>query len=374
MSLKDIFCQDRAIRLLQRALSADKVPHAYIFAAPEGVGKYTTAREWAKLLLCKNPAVEKNDGGDFADSCGRCQSCQSFNTGSHPDFTHIYKELREFTEEGRGKPAPLELPIDVIREFLVGKVSIKPALSLRKVFIVSEAEKLNVFSQNCLLKALEEPPLYCCIILLCTRLEQLLPTIKSRCQIIRFGPIEQGKVIEKLEQMNLDRNIAKFFSRLSQGSLGLACLWAKLQLADARLYETKKMLLTSISGCELADTLDLSQKFLDEGKRIAGVWAELDKTTSKSDIDRKAQKTLIQIIVSALHDAMKSDTTQSQELINFDQHELIKKLAARFSPEQSAQKVTDCYKLFRWLDDGVNEKLIFDHLLLNLSVSDIMKI
>lgn len=63
MSLKDIFCQDRAIRLLQRALSADKVPHAYIFAAPEGVGKYTTAREWAKLLLCKNPAVEKNDGG-----------------------------------------------------------------------------------------------------------------------------------------------------------------------------------------------------------------------------------------------------------------------------------------------------------------------
>ena len=85
MSLKDIFCQDIAITILQKALAADKIPHAYIFAGPEGVGKFATAREWARLLLCENPAMEN----DFVDSCGLCRSCRLFEAGSHPDFNHI---------------------------------------------------------------------------------------------------------------------------------------------------------------------------------------------------------------------------------------------------------------------------------------------
>ena len=89
MSLKEIFCQDKAISILQRGFTADKMPHAYIFAGVEGIGKFKTAREWAKMLLCKNPAAE--DG--FADSCSSCQSCLMFEAGSHPDFSHVYKEL-----------------------------------------------------------------------------------------------------------------------------------------------------------------------------------------------------------------------------------------------------------------------------------------
>ena len=87
MSLKEIFCQDKAIFILQRAFAAGKMPHAYIFAGIEGVGKYKTACEWAKLLLCENVTTE----GDFADSCGRCKSCRSFEAGSHPDFNLVYK-------------------------------------------------------------------------------------------------------------------------------------------------------------------------------------------------------------------------------------------------------------------------------------------
>ena len=151
MSLKDIFCQDRALGMLQSAFAADRAAHAYIFAGLEGVGKYTTARQWARLLLCEKPVARGKTKKPFADSCGACDSCALFEGGSHPDFNHIYKELREFTKEGKGKAPPVDLPIDVIREFLVEKASNRPTLSQRKVFVISEAERLNKNSQNCLL-------------------------------------------------------------------------------------------------------------------------------------------------------------------------------------------------------------------------------
>ena len=152
MSFKEIFCQDRAIDILQRAFATDRWAHAYIFAGPEGVGKFKMAREWAKLLGCEEPVVENG----LAESCGSCESCRLFEAGSSPDFNHIYKELLEFTEGGKDKKTPVDLPINVIREFLLAKVSAKPTVSQRKVFVVSEAERLNNSSQNCLLKVLED--------------------------------------------------------------------------------------------------------------------------------------------------------------------------------------------------------------------------
>jgi len=368
MSLEEVFCQDKPISLLQRAFASGKVPHAHIFAGLEGVGKLKTASEWAKLLLCKNPAI----GNDFVDSCGSCRSCQAFEAGSHPDFNHVYKELIEFTREGKGKKTPVDLPIDVIREFLIEKAPTKPTLSQRKIFVVSEAEKLNAASQNCLLKVLEEPPKYCNIILLCTRLERLLPTTKSRCQIIRFGPIDEDTIIQQLKEMGAEQKKAQYFARLCQGSLGTARRWAELELADSNLYQTKRKLVTSIAEYKLADALELAQQFLDASKKIAGVWADLDKATSKTDINRRAQKTLIQIVISVLHDAMMLDVMPTKAAINFDQKEQIKKLAGRFGPEQAARKIADCYNTLRAVETGVNEKLIFEQLLLNLADSDII--
>ncbi len=370
MSLKEIFCQDKAIDILQRAFASGKWTHAYIFAGIEGIGKFKAAGAWAKLLLCQNTVIEN----DFADSCGWCQSCRLFEAGSHPDFNSIYKELVEFTKDNKGRKTPVDLPIDVIREFLIAKVSTKPTLSQRKVFVVSEAEKLNDSSQNCLLKVLEEPPVYCCIILLCTRLEKLLPTTKSRSQIIRFGPIDEARIVEKLSQMGIEEKQAQYFARLAQGSLGTACRWAQLELADADLYETKKELVSSLVSYQFADALYLAQRFLEESKKIAAVWAELDKTTSKTDINRRAAKSLVQIIISALHDAVTLNVTPAKEPINFDQKEQIKKLAGRFDTEQSAEKISDCYKILRWIEAGVNEKLIFEQLLLNLADSDTMRV
>lgn len=374
MSFKEIFCQDRAVTVLQRAFVADKIAHAYIFAGLDGVGKFKTAHQWAKLLLCKSPIIEKNTTEIFEDSCDSCESCRAFEVGSHPDFNHIYKELLEFTRDGKGKSTPVELPIDVIREFLIEKVSIKPSLSHRKVFVVSEAEKLNASSQNALLKVLEEPPGYCCIILLCTRLESLLPTTRSRCQIIRFGPIDEVRIIGQLKQMEIEDKQAQFFARLCQGRLGAACQWANLELAGSELYQTKKKIVDSLADYKLNSALELAGEFLDESKKIADVWSSIEKQTSKTDINRKAQKTLIQIIIAALYDAMELNVTEQKKIINFDQRKQIEKFAVRFSPEQATEKITDCYRTIRWIESGVNEKLVFEQLLLNLTDSGIMKI
>jgi len=370
MSIKEIFCQDKVITVLQKALAAGKVPHAYIFAGQEGVGKFKTAREWSKLLLCEDPVIENG----FADSCGLCRSCRLFDAGSHPDFNPVYKELVEFTRDGKDKKTPVDLPIDVIREFLIEKVCTRPTLSKRKVFVVSEAERLNASSQNALLKSLEEPPEYCCIILLCTRMERLLPTTKSRCQIIRFGLIAEDRIIEKLREMGAEEECARYFARLSQGSLGQACDWAQIELADTNLYQTKKQLIDSLAKYEYVGALDLARWLLDESKKIATLWAGLEKNTSRTDINRRAQKTLVQIIISALLDTMTINVMPEQGLINVDQKGQIQKLAARFNPEQAAEKIDDCYRTMRWIESSVNEKLIFEQLLLSLAPFGRMKI
>jgi DNA polymerase III subunit delta' len=370
MSFKEIFCQDRAIDMLQRAYTSDRWTHAYIFAGPEGVGKFKMAYEWAKLLLCQEPIVE----GGFADSCGSCRSCRLFDAGSNPDFNHVYKELLEYTEGNKDKKTPVDLPIDVIREFLIAKASTRPTLSKRKVFVVSEAERLNASSQNCMLKVLEEPPQYCSIVLLCTRLEKLLATTRSRCQIVRFGPIDEGRIIEKLKDMDLEEKPAQYFARLAQGSLGTACQWARLELADADLYGAKKKLLSSLAGYEFAGALDLAQDSLGRSKKIADVWAELDKATSRTDINRRAARTVILMIIAALHDAMRLNAGKASEPVNFDQKKQIEELAARFDAERAAEKIAECYRMLGWIESSVNEKLIFEQLLLNLADPDTIQV
>jgi DNA polymerase III subunit delta' len=366
MSFNEIFCQDKAIDTLQRAFVADRAAHAYIFAGPDGVGKFKTAGQWGRLLLCSRPVIADN----HAEACGLCESCRLFETGSHPDFIHIYKELLEFTKDGKDKAPPVEMPIDVIREFLIAKAAIKPGVSQKKVFVVSEAEKLNDNSQNALLKVLEEPPVFCSIILLCTRLDALLPTIRSRCQIVRFGFVSREKIAQKLQSLGLDDERCGYFARMASGSIGSACQWAALEQAEANLYKTKQEIVQSLAEYTLADVPDLAEELANKGKKIADVWSSLDVNKSKSDLARKAGQTLIMIVISALSDVMKLGCRPMNEAINADQGKYIEKLASRLAPEVCMEKVEDCYQKLHWVESNVNERLIWEHLLLSLLVSD----
>lgn len=367
MSLREIFCQDKAIDSLQRAFGAGRMGHAYIFSGADGVGKDTAARAWAKMLVCHDRVEEATGGGVFYDSCGRCESCRVFESGGHADFRPIYKELVEFTKKGKDKTTPIDMPIDVIREFLIDKVSNKPTMGEYVVYVVREAEKLNKSSQNALLKVLEEPPGYCVIILLCSRLDKMLPTTRSRCQVVRFGEIEEGRIRGKLEEMGVESEEALFWARFCGGSLGEAISWSKIELEEGNCYEIKKKLVRSLAAHELADSVDFAEWMCDASKRICEGWGQVEKSTSKKDLVRRGQKGLIRMVGAVFSDVMRVNVEEIDGLVNSDQMDEISSLAGRFDAEAATEKVSKAYESMRWVEASVNEKLIFEELLLNLA-------
>lgn len=364
MALTDIFSQDKALKNLMSAYKSGRIPHAYIFAGSEGVGKQTTAKQWAKLLLCDNPRQKNN----LTDSCSQCPSCKLFDANSHPDFHLVYKELKKFTKDGKPGDKPVELPIDVIREFLIQKAPAKPTQSKKKVFVVLEAEKLNQASQNALLKTLEEPPSFVNIILICTKMEKLLPTTKSRSQVIAFNPISEEIIQSKLSEMGHSRQKALFLARLSGGSLGQAIQLASIE--DFDLFETKKNIIRKLSTISYTQTINFADELISTSSELSKAWAKMDKDTSKTDLNRRADKIMINIIISAFSDRMKLNLVPDEHLTNFDQINDIKAMAKRLNPQQAAEKITEFYRNLRWIDASVNQKLIFEQLLLNLFTFD----
>ena len=213
---KDIFGQDEAIESLRLAHRADRLPHGLIFAGPEGVGKATTASALGALFLCEKP-------GD-ADACGQCQSCRAIAAGVHPDFHIVTKELaRVYDRSGTSKAT--QLSINVIRRKVEDRASHKTVMGRGKVFIIEQAELMTAAAQNGLLKTLEEPAGRSLIILLTTHARELLPTVRSRCQMIRFASLSSETVTKELERRKVDRATAVSAADFADGSLGVALRW-----------------------------------------------------------------------------------------------------------------------------------------------------
>lgn len=372
-NLSDIFCQERAISSMQRAFDAGRMGHAYLFVGTDGVGKFTAARAWAKMLLCTGKKIDESADGKFYDSCGACQSCRVFEGGGHPDFNEIYKELREFTKDGKGKTTPIDMPIDVIREFVIEKAAAKPAMSEYCVYVIRQAERMNNSSQNALLKVLEEPPKHCVIILLSSRIEKMLPTTQSRCQVVRFGPVDEERIVEHLIAKGIGGDEAKYWARFADGSLGQAIEWATLDLKDNSVYRIKNELVEKVAKYSLADSLQLAEWMLKAAKEIGEAAARQSEKISKSDINRRAIKGVIRMVVSVFQDAMRLGIDQSADnLVNADQAKEIGSLAGRIDPDTAARAVSAGYKNIGWVDASVNEKLIFEELLLNYHSSGIL--
>lgn len=164
-----ILGQDRAIAQLCRAIDADRVAHAYLFTGPARCGKYTTGLALAAALNC----LEAPGRG-----CGTCASCERIAAGIHPDVQ---------TLERQG--AAQIIPIAVIRERVIPQLGLPPHEGRARVFLIEEATSLPDASANALLKTLEEPPNRTHFILCTTAPENLLPTIRSRCQRVDFAAL-----------------------------------------------------------------------------------------------------------------------------------------------------------------------------------------
>jgi DNA polymerase-3 subunit delta' len=216
LSLNDIFGQASAISWLRQTYLADRLPHAMIFSGPVGVGKGTTAAALSKLFLCENP---KND-----HACGACDSCRVMDAGNHPDYHVIAKEHIRYHDK-TGKSKGIDLSINVIRPEMLEPAGRKAVMGRGKVFIIEQAELMNAPAQNSMLKTLEEPAGRTMIVLLTDQPGSLLPTIRSRCQTVRFVALDENRVRDVLVGRGIDAKSATAAAALSRGSLGTAQKW-----------------------------------------------------------------------------------------------------------------------------------------------------
>jgi DNA polymerase-3 subunit delta' len=216
LTFDDIFGQGAAIAWLRRAYATDRLPHGLIFSGPVGVGKATTARALAGPFLCENPQGDR--------PCGACDSCRAMEVGTHPDYHVITRDLIRYHDK-TGKSKGITLSIDVIRPELVEPASRKAVLGRGKVFVVEQADLMQAPAQNALLKTLEEPAGRTAIILLTDQPDALLPTIRSRSQVVRFGSLDEQTVARELRDRGIDQATATQAARFTQGSLGVALKW-----------------------------------------------------------------------------------------------------------------------------------------------------
>jgi DNA polymerase-3 subunit delta' len=209
--LNDILGQSGAIQFLRSACASDRLPHAMIFAGPSGVGKATTALALAGWFLCDKP--------EASDPCGKCGSCRAMSGGSHSDYHVITRELIRYHDK-TGASKAVELSIKVIVPELVEAAARTTTMGRGKFFLVRQAELMNPHAQNAMLKTLEEPAGRTCIVLQTDAPEFLLPTIRSRCQIVRFARLDAGLIRMQLENRKIETKTAAEAALLADGSLG----------------------------------------------------------------------------------------------------------------------------------------------------------
>ena len=214
---------------LTNSIKIGNISHSYLFLGTQGIGKKMIAKEFAKMILCTSEDKY----------CGVCKSCIEFDTDNNPDFSII-------------EPDGNSIKIDQIREFQK-KVSEKPIISQRKVYIINDSDKMTVEAQNCLLKTLEEPPEFVTIILVGTNENAFLSTIKSRCMILHFEEISEEKILKYLEENYQIKINSQIMIKAFQGSIGKA-----IELKDKQ--EQYEKIENLIYGLEKMDVVDLVNK------------------------------------------------------------------------------------------------------------------
>lgn len=208
MPFQQILGQTQALNILNKSLENNNLSHAYLFYGPSGVGKKSTAVELAKSLNCSQSGP--------VDNCGNCVSCRKIDQGLHPDIFIVSPTKTSPTVRESA------IRIEDIRE-LQKKLNFMPYEGKIKVAIIDEADKMNLQAANTFLKTLEEPPRFTLIILVASNLHQLLPTLVSRCQGVKFAPLTVDAVRTILSRREgMDPAEADLRARRSGGKIDVA--------------------------------------------------------------------------------------------------------------------------------------------------------
>ena len=231
-SFKDVVGHKDIIKYIRNAVSENKVSHAYIMNGERGSGKKMLANLFATTLQCEK-------GGP--DPCNECHSCKQAESGNHPDIIHVTHEK------------PNTISVEDIRTQVNNDILIKPYQGPYKIYIISEADLMTPQAQNALLKTIEEPPEYAVIFLLTENAQMLLPTITSRCVMLKLRNIKDTLIKKYLmETMKVPDYKADMCAAFAQGNMGRAIMLANSEHFNEIREEAVQLL-------KYIDEMDLSE-------------------------------------------------------------------------------------------------------------------
>lgn len=321
MNFDQIIGHERQKDVLGRILAGGRLAHAYLFTGADGIGKQLVAVALARAVVC-----------DEQRGCGACTPCRKLDHHNHPDF-HLLE------------PDGNAIKIDQVRS-LQRALSLKPLESQRKICLIDQAEQMTGGAANALLKTLEEPRGDSLIILLSSQPERLLETIRSRCQVLAFSRHPRQRIKQELQrQLGIEAAEAHILAALSEGS------FKKAFGRDRELYlEQRRILLKTLTGLSAGSILPI----LDFAEQLAA-----EKTVLPD---------ILEIFQAFYRDILlHHHGRDSEEFVNLDLLDKIKRVAARETPGSLLSKLEALIDARRQLDRNVNRQLAMDVLLLRLA-------
>ena len=333
---------DRIKQVFKRLIKTERVPHSLLFAGESGVGKKQLAFELAKSFLCQTPQ-------DF-ESCGVCAACRrasKFNFPK-PDDRDAHKKMifSDHADLGLVIPYNRNILVDAIRD-LEKEANFRPFEAKARFFIIEEADKMNDAASNALLKTLEEPPATSYIFLITSRPDSLLQTIRSRCQTIRFAPVEAKKIEDHLlSTQKFSPADAALLAKISRGSVG-------------RALETD--LQTFKNGREAMLKVLESLFFREDRAALLQAGEEMSDAKYKDEFE-----TRLEILQTLIHDVWSLDLGKD-DLINADIRADLEKFARNSERKRLADWINEIETLRENLSINLNRKIATDALFMQMA-------
>jgi len=323
-----IYGHDWAVNLLKAHAAGGKLRHAYLFVGPEGVGREALALRFTQALNCTQPP----EPGAF---CGTCRDCRQIQARQYPDLSILQPE------EGHK-----DILIDQVRE-LQHTLALSPYAAAYRVALLPDFQHVTEQAENALLKTLEEPPDKVVLLLTVDALESLLPTIVSRCEVIRLRPAPLKEAQAYLEaQHNLNAEQASLIAHLSGGRIGAALrMEAQPELIDRR-REALEAFLTLMPAPHY------------ERFKLA------DKLTKRYDEARQNALDAVALWLSFWRDVFVKASGADLPLVNVDFAAQVQGAAAGLDPGIARDLVITHEKALQDLDHYANAQLLLEVLML----------
>ena len=319
-----------AVRTFEAALKSSRLHHAYLLSGPAHVGKTTLATQLAQAVNCT--------GSD--PPCGACEPCVRVGAGSHADVSTI--EVDPDATEG----AHTVISIDAVKD-IIASAHLRPYEGRTRVYIVQGADRLSQDAANALLKVLEEPPPDVLLLLLTDNADGVLPTIRSRCQLVELRPLPVARVAELLrDEHGAGEEQAEMLARLSRGCVGWAIEASADESVLAEMHQRIERIAVVVEG-------GLEARF-----------AYADALARRYQLDRAAGREELFLLMRWLRDVLLIQQDQGARIVNLSWRSTLERQASSLTSAQVTRVLRAITETVGALERNANPRLALEALML----------